>query len=161
MSDISSSKFRRVVTGHDEQGRAKVVIDDLIPNVSSGRPGHGAHVIWTTEELPVAFAADSEDKGARDIGTTIEGGSVFRIVEYGPGVSPRNHRTESIDYAVVISGEIDMGLDDGEQVHLKAGDVLVQRGTIHNWENRGTVPCVIAFVLISAKPLPEVGRAVG
>ena len=89
------------------------------------------------------------DKGARDIGTTIPGGSVFRVVEYGPGVVPRNHRTDSIDYAVVISGEIDMKMD-GTVVHLRAGDVLVQRGTIHNWFNNGTEPCVIAFVLISA-----------
>jgi len=105
-----TAKYRRVVTGHDENGKAKVLIDDLIPNVSSGRPGHGAHLIWTTEKVPVEFSEDGEDKGARDIATTIENGSVFRIVEYGPGVSPRNHRTESIDYAVVISGEIDMGL---------------------------------------------------
>jgi hypothetical protein len=58
---------------------------------------------------------------------------VFRIVEYGPGVAPRNHRTESIDYAVVIAGEI-----DGATVPLRQGDVLVQRGTIHNWNNHGT-----------------------
>ena len=76
---------------------------------------------------------------------------MFRIVRYQPGVTPRNHRTDSIDYAVVISGAIDMELDDGVVVKLKAGDVLVQRGTMHNWVNRGTEDCVIAFVLISAK----------
>ena len=75
---------------------------------------------------------------------------MFRIVEYGPGVAPRNHRTESIDDAVVMAGEIDMDID-GSTVHLRAGDVLVQRGTIHNWNNRGTEPCVIAFVLIAAR----------
>ena len=64
----------------------------------------------------------------------------------------------SIDYAVVISGEIDMGLDDGVNVHLKAGDVLVQRGTIHNWVNNGTAPCVIAFVLIASKPVTAGGK---
>src|SRR5262249_27082822 len=71
-------------------------------------------------------------------------------VSFGSGVAPRNHRTDSIDYAVVMSGEIDMNLD-GTVVHLKAGDVLVQRGTIHNWINKGSEPCVIAFVLISAR----------
>jgi quercetin dioxygenase-like cupin family protein len=106
-------------------------------------------VIWTTDDLPVDFAEDGEDKAAREIGTTIPGGSVFRVVEYGPGVTPRNHRTDSIDYAVVVSGEIDMETD-GANVHLRAGDVLVQRGTIHNWVNNGTETCVIAFVLISA-----------
>jgi quercetin dioxygenase-like cupin family protein len=114
--------------------------------------------IWTTNDLPVTFAEDGEDKGAREIGTTITGGSVFRVVEFGPGVAPRNHRTDSIDYAVVMSGEIDMELDDGNLTHLKAGDVVVQRGTIHNWKNTGSVPCVIAFVLIDAKPVEVGGR---
>ena len=83
--------------------------------------------------------------------------AVFRVIEYAPGVAPRNHRTNSIDFGVVMSGEIDMTLDD-EVVHLKAGDVLVQRGTIHNWINRGAVPCVIAFVLIDARPVEHEGR---
>jgi quercetin dioxygenase-like cupin family protein len=106
-------------------------------------------LIWTTNDLPVHFAEDGEDKGAREIGTTIRNGSVFRVIEFEPGVAPRNHRTDSIDYAVVMSGEIDMEMDD-TVVHLKAGDVLVQRGTIHNWVNQGTEPCVIAFILISS-----------
>jgi quercetin dioxygenase-like cupin family protein len=90
--------------------------------------------------------------------TTVEDGTVFRVVRYQPGVVPRNHRTDSIDYAVIISGAIDMELDDGVMVKLKAGDVLVQRGTIHNWINRGTEDCVIAFVLISAKPVTAAGK---
>ena len=93
----------------------------------------------------------------REIATTIDNGTVFRIVSFGPGVSPRNHRTDSIDYAVVMSGEIDMALDIGT-VHLKAGDVLVQRGTIHNWVNKGSEPCVIAFTLIAAKPASAGGK---
>ena len=87
---------------------------------------------------------------------TIKNGSVFRVIEFEPGVAPRNHRTDSIDYAVVMSGEIDMEMDD-TVVHLKAGDVLVQRGTIHNWVNNGTAPCVIAFVLIGAEGDTAVG----
>ena len=83
---------------------------------------------------------------------------MFRVVSFGPGVTPRNHRTDSIDYAVVMSGEIDMELDDGVTVRLKAGDVLVQRGTIHNWVNNGTEPCVIAFILIAAKPVTAGGK---
>ncbi len=69
----------------------------------------------------------------------------------------RNHRTDSVDYAVILSGEIDMEMD-GTTVHLKGGDVLVQRGTIHNWVNRGTAPCTIAFVLIDAKPVTSGGK---
>ena len=86
------------------------------------------------------------------------GGSVFRVVEYAPGRPPRNHRTDSIDYAIVMRGEIDMELDDGVSVHLRAGDVLVQRGTIHNWQNNGTEPCLIAFILIDAKPVEAGGK---
>ncbi len=147
---------RRVITGHDAAGKAVVRIDDVAANRRSGRANHAAQVIWTTDDLPVGFAEDGEDKGARDIATTVPGGSVFRVVEYGPGVVPRNHRTDSIDYAVVISGEIDMEMDR-TVVHLRAGDVLVQRGTMHNWINNGTEPCVIAFVLISAAGNAAVG----
>ena len=150
------SGIRRVITGHDADGKAVVTIEDVGANRGSGRPNHASQVIWTTNDLPVEFAEDGEDKGGRDIATTIPGGSVFRVVEYSPGVVPRNHRTDSIDYAVVISGEIDMEMD-GTMVHLKAGDVLVQRGTIHNWVNNGTEKCVIAFVLISATGETAVG----
>jgi len=93
--------------------------------------------------------------------TTVDNGTVFRIVRFGPGVAPRNHRTESIDYAVVMAGEIDMELDDGVVVHLKQGDALVQGGTIHNWKNNGKVDCVIAFVLIHARLPKSVSGAVG
>jgi len=88
----------------------------------------------------------------------VPGGSVFRVVEYAPGRPPRNHRTDSIDYAIVMRGEIDMELDDGVSVHLRAGDVLVQRGTIHNWQNNGSEPCLIAFILIDAKPVEAGGE---
>jgi quercetin dioxygenase-like cupin family protein len=144
-----SINVRRVVTGHDDQGRAKVLIDETVKNVASQRPGALYSVIWSSEGFPVNNDGDADPSGKK-IGTTISNGTVFRIVSFGPGVAPRNHRTDSIDYAVVMSGEIDMELDIGK-VHLKAGDVLVQRGTIHNWVNNGSEPCVIAFTLVSAK----------
>ena len=150
-------QVRRVVTGHDANGRAVVKIDEISKNLVSGRPGATACVVWTTESFPVKNTGDADD-GLRQVGTTLNNGTVFRVVEFAPCVAPRNHRTDSIDYAVVISGEIDMEIYD-TVVHLKAGDVLVQRGTIHNWVNRGTEPCVIAFVLIDAKPV-EVGGKV-
>ena len=148
-------QVRRVVTGHDKAGRA-VVIFDGVSAVHSGRPGHEASVIWTTEGYPVDNDG-AEDAALRQVGSTLPDGSVFRVISYGPGVAPREHRTDSIDYAVVISGEIDMELE-GSLVHLRAGDVLVQRGTIHNWVNNGTQACVIAFVLIDAKPAETGGR---
>ena len=152
-----SLTIRRVVTGHDKNGHAIVSIDENIKNVARTRPGAEAAVIWTSEGFPVDNDG-SADGSARNIGTaTLANGTVFRVVSFGPGVSPRNHRTDSIDYATVISGEIDMELD-GTSVHLKAGDLLVQRGTIHNWVNKGTTPCVIAFVLVAAKPVTAGGK---
>ena len=150
-------RLRRVVTGHDANGKAVVKIDEVSQNLSTGRPGRSACVVWTTETFPVDNTGDA-DEGVRQVGTTLKNGTVFRVIEFSPGVAPRNHRTDSIDYAVVMSGEIDMELDD-TVVHLKAGDVLVQRGTIHNWVNRGTEPCVMAFILIDAKPV-EIGETV-
>jgi len=152
-----SLQIRRVVTGHDAQGRAKVEVDEIAKNVISNRPGASSCVVWSTKGFPVDNDGFS-DPTAGEFKTTVEGGTVFRIVRYEPGVSPRNHRTDSIDYAVVISGEIDMELDNGVVAHLKQGDALVQRGTIHNWVNRGKEVCVIAFVLISAKPVSAGGK---
>jgi quercetin dioxygenase-like cupin family protein len=152
-----SLQIRRVVTGHTQNGRAKVEIDEIATNVISNRPGASSCVVWSTKGFPVdndGFA----DPTKASFKTTVDNGTVFRIVRYEPGVTPRNHRTDSIDYAVVMSGAIEMELDDGVVVKLKAGDVLVQRGTIHNWVNRGPDVCVIAFVLISAKPVTAAGK---
>jgi quercetin dioxygenase-like cupin family protein len=149
-------QIRRVVTGHDVTGRAVVKIDEIAKNLVSARPGATSCVVWTTENFPVNNDGE-DDEGLRKTGTTLDNGTVFRILQLAPGVSPRNHRTDSIDYAVVMSGEVDMELDD-TTVHLKAGDVLVQRGTIHNWVNRGAEPCVIAFVLIAAKSVTAGGK---
>lgn len=151
-------QVRRVVTGHDANGRAVIKIDEVSRNITSIRPGATGCLIWTTESFPVNNTGDA-DEGLRKVGTTLKEGTVFRVVEFAPGVAPRNHRTDSIDYAVVMSGEIDMEVEDSV-VHLKAGDVLVQRGTIHNWVNRGTEPCVMAFILIDAKPVEVGGKVV-
>ena len=141
-------QIRRVVTGHDDNGRAVVTIDEVCKNVMSRRPKHESCVVWSTGSFPPTIPA--RRTAARTVATTDPNGTVFRIGMYHPGVAPRNHRTESVDYAIVMSGEIDMEID-GANVHLKAGDVLVQRGTIHNWTNPGTEPCIIAFVLVAVQ----------
>ena len=154
-------KIRRVVTGHDEDGKAVVVIDEVSRDVVSFRPGATITNLWSTAGFPVDNTGAAEAgvaDGAKEItGTTRDDGTVFRIIEYAPGVAPRNHRTNSIDYAVVLSGEIDMEMD-GQVVTLRAGDVVVQRGTIHDWINRSDKPCVIAFVLIDARPVERGGK---
>jgi quercetin dioxygenase-like cupin family protein len=148
--------IRRVVTGHDATGRAVVAIDEVCQNVISRRPKHASCVVWSTGSFPADNSSDT-DGAKRELGTAEPNGTVFRVVEYEPGVAPRQHRTESLDYAVVLSGEIDMELD-GKVVHLRQGDVLVRRGTMHNWVNRGTEPCVIAFVLIAARAVERAGK---
>ena len=152
-------EVRRVVTGHDKNGKARVIIDELSDNVISRRAGQQSTVIWATDQTPPNLEA-LNDLSPDVKATTVANGTVFRVSRFEPGVAPRNHRTASIDYAVVISGQIDMELDDGEVVNLRAGDVLVQRGTVHNWTNPGTEPCIIAFVLMAC-PLPEELRAEG
>src|SRR5476651_1815220 len=150
-------RIRRVVTGHDSNGKAIVAIDEIAGNVVLGRTRAHFAVIWSTGSLP-ADNTEAGDGGLREVGTAMPNGSVFRVVKFNPGVAPRLHRTASIDYAVVIDGEIDMELDDAQTVHLTAGDVLVQRGTIHNWVNRGSAPCTMAFVLVAAAPVTVGGK---
>jgi len=149
-------QVRRVITGHDKQGRAIVKIDEVSKNVFSGRPGATACNIWTTEGFPANNDGEA-DEAQRQVSTTLKNGTIFRVIEFAPGVAARNHRTDSIDYIVVMAGAIDMALDDST-VHLKAGDVMVQRGTIHNWVNRGTAPCVLAVVLVDAKSVEAGGK---
>ena len=107
-------KLRRVVTGHDATGRAIVTIDEMPKNLVSARPGATACVVWTTQGFPVDNDG-SADEGQRQTGTTLANGTVFRVLELAPGSTPRNHRTDSIDYAVVMSGEIDMELDGSQR----------------------------------------------
>ena len=166
---------RRVVTGYDASGRAIVLIDGAAPNAKLRRAtGLTSTLLWVTDRSP-ADNAGSADAAEREIGVAPPPrGSIFRVVDFPPaaefgavdnaamlremGIASGQggarhagmHRTRSIDYAVVISGEITMLLDDSE-VHLKAGDVVVQRGTKHAWVNRGRENCRIAFVLIDAK----------
>ncbi len=152
--------IRRVVTGHDAQGRSVIAIDGVTDNIVSRRPGHSSSVIWTNTSTP-ADNASPMDGGLQDVAACAQQGAIFRVVSYDPGVAPRMHRTMTVDYAVVMSGEIFMVMDDGVEAHLKAGDVLVQRGTVHDWINRSDAPCVIAFVLIAAAPVEIAGDILG
>ncbi len=153
------STIRRVVTGHDDEGRAIVQIDrrdELVPR----RERVASRVLWTSDSVP-ADNDGNEDAAIQDVGLTMTGGTVFRVVQFESGNPEFMHRTASVDYGVVLEGEIDMELDGGESVHLEAGDLLVQRGTIHGFANRSGAPCRIAFVLVSAKPVEVAGRVLG
>ena len=150
---------RRVVTGHTPEGKSTVLYDSQLPMLEKDagvgarqedRAGTAERVIWVTQGFPVSND-DPSDTASLKVNTSESDGTIFRMVEYSPRVAPRHHRTNSIDYAVVLSGSIELQLDT-ETVQLNPGDVLVQRGTIHNWMNNGTEPCVIAFILIAADP---------
>jgi quercetin dioxygenase-like cupin family protein len=118
-------------------------------------------LVWTTDAAPadISVGETVEDLGARIIGTAPPAnGTRFAVIDFPPGNSGRMHRTETIDYVIVISGEIDMDMDQST-VKLKAGDIMVQRGTNHSWVNRGKERARLAFVLIDAKPL-GIGHAI-
>jgi hypothetical protein len=166
--------LRRVVTGHDSTGKAIILADGPAPNRRVRDSGIVSTLGWATDETP-ADIDGSADRADRVSGVAPPpAGSILRIVDFPPvaemkeidhgkmtremglhdanGQPPRHpftHRTRSIDYAIVMAGEIDMLLDDSE-VHLKAGDILVQQGTNHAWVNNSTANCRVAFVLIDA-----------
>lgn len=145
-----SINIRRIVTAHDEEGRAVVGDDKVMTNVKQLRSGNYQTLIWVTDDAPAEV--DGDDPAARDMDIEPpERGSVFRILELVPGKEAYMHRTDTIDYAICMSGECVMELDDGAEVDMKAGDVMVQRGTWHGWANRSDKPCQIAFILIGAK----------
>jgi quercetin dioxygenase-like cupin family protein len=151
--------IRRVVTGHDAQGKAVVKIDEPCGDFAQARPNGFVYNIWTTDTHPANNDGDADAGRRPGVFTMVPDGTVFRILDFHPGIAQRVHRTDTIDYIVVMSGEIDMELETGEEVHLRAGDVMVQRGTVHNWINRGSVPCVMAIVLVHAKSVQAGGRS--
>ena len=143
---------RRIVTGHDAQGRAIVESERRLRAQPVPNDTAWFNKIWSTESWP-CDNQDSTDGAERDTGLASSNGSVLRIVEMAPGHRSPMHRTQSLDYGIVLAGEIDLELDEGRIVSLNVGDVVVQRGTIHAWINRGNSPARMAFVLLSAAPL--------
>ena len=146
---------RRVVTGHGAGQTAKVLIDGPATNRRTSKSGGVSTLIWCTDRTPADISAGEniEDMGTRVLGTPPPpNGTRFTVNDIPPGRTGPMHRTETIDYVIVLSGEVDMETDDST-IKLKAGDVLVQRGTNHAWINRGTEPARVAFILIDAKPL--------
>jgi quercetin dioxygenase-like cupin family protein len=147
--------IRRVVTGHDHNNVAKVIMDGGATNHKGGASGAQSTLIWITEGAPAEMPVGEkvEDLGARILGTPPPpNGTRFCVITFPPGNPGRMHRTETIDYVIVMQGELDMEMDHST-VKLKAGDVMVQRGTNHAWVNRGKEVARAAFVLIDAKPL--------
>jgi quercetin dioxygenase-like cupin family protein len=153
-----SKTIRRVLTEHDKCGLAKIRSNSEI--TLENVPGYevAGAVLWTTANVPANNVTDIEgDK--RDAGLTLRGGSVLRVTAMGPGFISPMHRTHSIDYAVVLSGEVELELDNGEVVRLQAGDVVVQRGTNHLWRNPSKHEWNrVLFSMIEAEPVVVDGK---
>src|SRR5688572_25871736 len=166
---------RRLVTGHHADGRSTVLFDGPAPNVKQRQAGNASTLLWVTDETPARM--ESSDRAAREIAVPPpRHGTIFRIAEFPPGVGgevrdneavlrdfgigpdvkrghpprhPAIHRTRSLDYVMVLEGEITLLLDDSE-LTLAAGDVVVLQGTNHAWINRGAATCRLAMVFIDA-----------
>ena len=144
--------IRRVVTGHTSEGNAIFSSDESFETVVIPTGDAAMATIWTTASVP-ADCNDETDGRLRDAGTTLKGGSVIRVVDMLPNASSPMHRTSSIDYGIVMSGKIELELDNQTVKTVEAGGIIVQRGTIHQWRNpSSTEICRIVFVLTEAKP---------
>jgi hypothetical protein len=151
---------RRIVTGHDANGKSIVVSDGTPPNIRDRGTGVDFIEIWNTQSVPARITAEEpEPTDGPLITPPPAGGTKVRFNDFFPGhidKLPKRtdgrhkmmHRTESIDYGIVLEGEIWMILDDSE-VLLTPGTVVVQRGTDHAWENRSNKVCRMAFILVS------------
>ena len=171
---------RRVVTGHDNKGKSMFLMDGFAPNVKemASMPGLALTDLWETSSAP-ANNGGAKDAAARPVKLEPpQAGSILRIVEFPPdklwranadalasfksigaghakdtsNSDPMMHTTATVDYIIVLKGEIYAIMENGETL-LKAGDILIQRGTNHSWSVRGDEPCIVAAILISAKPL--------
>jgi naringenin degradation protein FdeH len=176
-TDGYASEIHRVVTTLDANNRSTTLID-RVETLSVAKSGNAGVLLWTTNSLPAGFSFTA-DTAQKEIGINPpDNGTLFRVVEFAPldtateaklpsnlmmnlvgehaparGVPvshPLMHRTRTVDYAIIMSGEIDMMLDD-KTVHLKAGDVVVQQATNHAWINHGKEPCRVIFVLMDSK----------
>jgi quercetin dioxygenase-like cupin family protein len=150
------------VTGHDGAGRS-VFLSDGPPPVSRTAPdGASFHELWSTPAAPAPLAATEPDPA--DGPVTVPPpphGTKIRVNTFPPGVVSPVHRTQSVDYGIVLTGEMVLVLDDGAETTLGAGDVVVQRGTSHRWENRGPGPASMVFVLVDARFTKDLADAIG
>jgi quercetin dioxygenase-like cupin family protein len=145
-----SFKIRRILTGHDAQGRSLVEADSVI-EAQPGKMQASVTVanLWINETQPPVIDGPDPTQNPFPM-LPSNGGAVFRILELAPGTAPHMHKTETIDYIVVLAGNLTMLLDDGAEVTMKRHDVMIQRATVHGWANRGSEPARFATVVIDA-----------
>jgi hypothetical protein len=172
--------IRRIVTGHNAKGKSVILSDGPSPHVLSipGVPTFGLTNLWVTDGAPADNSGSADAAKRPVVLEPPQSGTIFRVVEFPPDATlagtfdrkaafegmgaghamdedasrhPGMHKTNTVDYAIVLSGEIWALMDEGETL-MRAGDVLVQRGTNHAWSNRSSAPCLVAFILVSARP---------
>lgn len=152
---------RRVVTGHDPRGVSVFASDGPVPVVRTAPDGALFYEIWGTGAAPAPVAAAEPDPTAGTLTVPPPpAGTKIRINEFAPGVVSPVHRTRSVDYGIVLSGEVVLVLDDSETV-LRSGDVVVQRGTSHRWENRADQTARVAFILVGGAFTAELRELIG
>lgn len=155
-SNPKPAPVRRIVTGHDSAGRPCVLREDHPPATEVAGGDARFTLLWSTAQFP-ADNNDESDGAARTLGLTSSGGTVLRIVDFAPNTRSPMHRTRSLDYGIVLFGEPALELEGGVLRPLRAGDVVIQRGTNHAWIC-GPQPARMAFVLIDAHAVEIAGR---
>ena len=173
-------RVRRVVTGHDAKGKSMFLMDGAAPNIKemASMPGLALTDLWVTDGSPADNAGRADAADRPIVLEPPANGSILRIVEFPPDSAWRNqadskaafnsigaghakdgstadpmmHTTATVDYLIVLKGEIYAIMENGETL-LKPGDIMIQRGTNHSWSVRGKEPCILAAILINAKPL--------
>jgi len=163
--DLGVGRVRRIVTGHDEAGRSIVVTDEHLLGATLAEDAERSDAtffhLWATHEVPVSVSDASLELQRQACATTTVGtgaGSVLRIGVLAPGARSPMHRTESLDYGLCLGGECDLELDGGDVRTIRAGDVVIQRGTNHIWHNRSGAPCRFAWILLDAQPYELDGK---
>jgi quercetin dioxygenase-like cupin family protein len=153
-AQATASDVRRVVTGPDANDNKSTAMIDSRVTVTPLAADLGSANLWVTDSYPIGLSKD--DTRDKSVGVSPpNNGTQFGVVEFAPfnvdhPAPPIWHRTRTVDYVVVVSGEIDLMLEDSV-VHLKAGDTVVQQATNHAWVNRGKETCRLAFVLMDSK----------
>ena len=143
-------RIRRIVTARDARGKAVVQSDGYVASAPGKFDNNiSAADVWWTHSVP-ADVAGHDAASEPSPGMPAPAGTLLKVLELLPGTKPRMHETRTLDYVIVLEGEVGMLLDDGAEVHMKAGDHMIQRGTLHGWANRSDKPCRIAFILVSA-----------
>lgn len=138
---------RRIVTGLDAEGKSCVIIDDAVP-----RPGSGTSVVWRTATVPADNSGRTDDAAPFSNAIFHDGGSTFMLVELDVGIGRFMHATDTIDYLIVLEGEVVIELETGE-ARIGPGGFIVDRGVLHSWRNDGPEKVVMASIILPAQPI--------